>query len=60
MKAAVQCLREKAKEKDPSLSDDDVLDVAVSYDGTWQKRGHTWNHGIGAVISVETGEVLDL
>ena len=44
MKAAVQRLREKAKEKD----------------GTWQKRGHTLIHGIGAVISLETGKVLDL
>ena len=48
--------------KNPTLKEDDVLDVldvAVSYDGTWHQRGHTSNHGIGAVISIETGEVID-
>ncbi|CAN7978553.1 unnamed protein product [Ixodes persulcatus] len=38
---------------------DDLLDICVSYDGTWQKRGHTSNFGVGAVIKVNTGLVLD-
>ncbi|CAN8026270.1 unnamed protein product [Ixodes persulcatus] len=38
---------------------DDLLDICVSYDGTWQKRGHTSNFGFGAVIEVNTGLVLD-
>ncbi|CAN7978555.1 unnamed protein product [Ixodes persulcatus] len=38
---------------------DDLLDICVSYDGTWQKRGHTSNFGVGAVIEVNTGLVLD-
>ena len=38
---------------------DDVIDVAVTYDGTWSKRGHTANFGFAFVISVDTGEVLD-
>ncbi|KAG0419846.1 hypothetical protein HPB47_003840 [Ixodes persulcatus] len=38
---------------------DELLDVCVSYDGTWQKRGHTSNFGVGAVIEVNTGLVLD-
>ena len=37
----------------------DVAEIAVSYDGTWSKRGYTANFGVGFVISVETGEVLD-
>ena len=36
-----------------------VLDLAVSFDGSWQKRGHTSKHGIGAVIEATTGLVLD-
>ena len=27
------------------IGDDDILDLTVSYDGTWHKRGHTSNYG---------------
>jgi hypothetical protein len=37
----------------------DVAEIAVSFDGTWSKRGYTANFGVGFVVSVETGEVLD-
>lgn len=37
----------------------EVLDIAVSFDGTWSKRGFTANYGVGIVISADTGEVLD-
>ncbi|XP_037572861.2 uncharacterized protein LOC119455530 [Dermacentor silvarum] len=33
--------------------------VAVMFDGTWQKRGHKSHNGIGTAISVETGLCLD-
>ena len=33
--------------------------VAVTVDGTWQKRGYSSKNGIVFVISVRTGEVLD-
>ncbi|XP_069672172.1 uncharacterized protein [Periplaneta americana] len=46
-------------ESDPSLKDKDVIDIYVSYDGTFHKRGHISNHGIGIVIDVMTGIVLD-
>ena len=36
-----------------------VAKVAVSVDGTWQKRGHTSRIGIVFIISIMTGEVLD-
>ncbi|CAB4040580.1 Hypothetical predicted protein [Paramuricea clavata] len=42
-----------------SSDETDVAEIAVSYDGTWSKRGYTANFGVGFVISVETGEVLD-
>ena len=41
----------------PSL--DDYFDITVSYDGTWQKRGHTSKHGVGAVIAAKSGLILD-
>ena len=37
----------------------EVLDIAVSFDGTWSKRGFTANYGVGIVISADAGEVLD-
>ncbi|CAN8008685.1 unnamed protein product [Ixodes pacificus] len=30
-------------------------DVAVMFDGTWQKRGHKSHNGVGAALSVDTG-----
>ena len=37
----------------------DVVDIAVSFDGTWAKRGFTSLTGVVFVISVDTGKVLD-
>jgi hypothetical protein len=42
-----------------SCNESDVAEIAVSYDGTWSKRGYTANFGVDFIISVETGEVLD-
>ena len=35
------------------------LNIAVSYDGSWPKRGHTSNYGFGAVCEIHTGLVVD-
>lgn len=35
------------------------IDIAVSYDGSWQKRGFTSKYGVGCVIEVITGLVID-
>ena len=35
------------------------LDITVSFDGTWQKRGFTSLYGVGVVIEVTTGLVVD-
>ena len=37
----------------------EVLDIVVTCDGTWSKRGYTATHGVVVVISWETGQVLD-
>lgn len=39
---------------------DDVVDTSISCDGTWQKRGFSSLNGAVAVISIETGKVLDV
>ena len=39
--------------------EDTVVNIPVSFDGTWSRRGYTANHGIGFVISAATGKVLD-
>ena len=41
------------------IDDQSVANVAVTVDGTWQKRGHSSKIGVVFVISVNTGEILD-
>ena len=38
---------------------DGRLDIAVSFDGSWHKRGRTSNNGIATVIELYTGLILD-
>lgn len=38
---------------------DEPIDISVSFDATWQKRGHTSNFSAGCVIDMLTGYVLD-
>ena len=45
---------------DPSIGHDDTIDLTVSYDGSWMTRGHKSLYGIGCVVEVVTGLVLDL
>lgn len=40
-------------------TDGNIYNITVSYDGTWQKRGHTSLYGIGFVIDILTGLVVD-
>ena len=59
MKRAGQRLRETNLQETEGFDENDILDVAVSFDGTWAKRGFTSQTGVVFVISVDTGEVLD-
>ena len=36
-----------------------VIDIIVTCDGTWSKRGFTATHGVVLVIAWETGQVID-
>lgn len=56
---AGQRLRKLLIEENGESHSTTVLDAAVSFDGTWAKRGFTSLTGVVFVISVDTGEVLD-
>ena len=52
----------QAREEVRNLIDspgDDIVDIIVSADGTWQKRGFKSLFGAAFIISNETGKVLD-
>ena len=36
-----------------------ILDISVSFDGSWQKRGHCSHNGMAAVIDLLTGVAID-
>ena len=38
---------------------DGVLDICVSFDGSWQKRGHSSHNGVASVIDLVTGFPID-
>ena len=48
-----------AQKKNPDLAVDDIIEIAVSFDGTWPKRGFSATFGVGFVISADSGQVLD-
>ncbi|GFV11092.1 uncharacterized protein TNCV_2718361 [Trichonephila clavipes] len=54
-----QAAREAHVKVDASLKNQEIIDVSVSYDGTWKKRGHTSNLGLGIIIDILSGLVLD-
>lgn len=57
---AAKKLKEFYKTEYPdNFTEGSVLNVPVSFDGTWSKRGFTANFGIGFGLSSDTGEVLD-
>lgn len=39
--------------------EDNNMKIDVSYDGSWMKRGHTSRIGMGVVIEVRTGFIVD-
>ena len=64
MSQAVLRLKSILKVKDEACKDldigEDIFSIAVTVDGTWQKRyGYSSLHGVVFVMAVETGEVLD-
>lgn len=48
-----------AKHSGITLGEDDVLNISVSFDGTWLTRGHSSHIGVGCVVDLLTGLCLD-
>lgn len=44
---------------DSPSSNDGVIDIGLSCDGTWQKQGHSSLYTIGCVIDILTGFVIN-
>lgn len=57
---AASVVRRVYRDIDSSIGEDDVIDLTVSYDGSWMTRGHKSHYGIGCVVEVITGLVIDL
>lgn len=51
MNAAINDLRKQ---------DDEMIDIGVSVDGTWQRRGFSSLNGVVAAISIDSGKVVDV
>lgn len=56
---ACQAVRKAHAEENPSLCDQDVIDIPVSFDGSWPTRGHSSLSGFVSVIDILTGLVVD-
>jgi hypothetical protein len=54
-----QCIFKKYAELGIYPDDAGILDIDVSYDGTWMTRGHRSNIGVGIVMEAYTGFALD-
>ncbi|GBN93597.1 hypothetical protein AVEN_174388-1 [Araneus ventricosus] len=52
-------IRKDAKGAYGSKNDSNIVDIGVSYDGSWLTRGQTSNIGIGCVIDLLTGFLID-
>lgn len=50
---------QRLRDVDVDTNSTTVKDVAVSVDGTWQKRGHNSKIGVVFIIAMQTGEILD-
>ncbi|CAF2715562.1 unnamed protein product [Rotaria sp. Silwood2] len=45
--------------KDKNNQNNEILNITVSLDGTWNRRGHISNYGIVFLIDVHTGYCID-
>ena len=59
LKAAAVIVRQAYAELGVMEDEDGFLNITVSYDGSWQRRGRCSHNGIAVVIDVTTGYVVD-
>ena len=57
---AEETMKDACEELRLNTNAGDILDTAVSCDGTWQRRGYSSNNGVVSIISVKTGKILDI
>ena len=41
-------------------NEDEILDIGVLCDGTWQRRGFSSLNGVVAALSLDSGKVIDV
>ena len=59
--SVMDCANEiRANDPESVNNDDDIVDTAISHDGTWQQRGYSSLNGCTTAISMETGKILDV
>ena len=58
--SAADVVRRAYRSLDTSIGVDDIINLTVSFDGSWMTRGHKSLYGIGCVVDVFTGLVLDM
>ena len=62
---SAEAVHEAYADTDPDLrqainrGENPIIDISVSFEGTWQKHGFTSLYGIGICIAVLTGYVVD-
>ena len=56
---AAKAVRKVYMEMDASITADSVIPIAITYDGTWHRRGHSSHFGVGVIIELNTGLVID-
>jgi hypothetical protein len=62
LKHAVYVVRNVYKKIGEGINDNDIIDIAVCFDGSWPTRGtggHSSLIGVGAVVELLTGLVID-
>ena len=55
---AVTVIRQTRSALDTLTEEDDIIDLAVSFDGSWMTRGHKSLYGIGCMVDIITGLVI--
>ena len=59
LKQSVEKVRQAYNDLSTSSTEEDIVNITVSYDGSWHTRGHTSNQGLGIVIDNLTGLAVD-
>ena len=58
-KVADESMKKAANEL-KEAENQELADCSVSFDGTWQRRGHASHHGVVTAVSVDTGKCVDV